>query len=125
MHLETASSAAQVLIAYSLAGFSAIAAVCHRLIGDTLPLPPGSEKLIDAGFAGLFILALLWGNIAQWRQRQTDSKTFQDALNVRDEKLEALEREVRISLLTDLREANTSRHQMIALMQRKENRDTE
>lgn len=122
-HLETTACAAQAIWAYAIAGASAIGAVGHRYIGQTFT-PPGTEKLIDAGFAGLFILALLWANIAQWRQRIADAKTAQAALDDRDAKLATLEKEVRESLLTDLRAANATRHEMIDLMRRKENRDT-
>lgn len=122
--IEHAASAAQSVWAYSIAGASAIGGVAHRYLGQSLT-PPGTEKLIDAGFAGLFILALLWANIAQWRQRIADAKSAQEAIDKRDEKLDQLEKEVRESLLTDLRNANATRHEMIDLMRRKENRDTQ
>lgn len=123
-HIEHSTAAIQAVWAWGVAGFSAMGAVAHRYLGQSIT-PPGTEKLVDAGFAGLFILALIWANIMQWRQRIADAKTAQEAIEKRDAKLDQLEKEVRESLLTDLRNANATRHEMIDLMRRKENRDTQ
>ena len=121
-HIEHSTAAIQAAWAWGVAGVSAIGGVAHRYLGQS-STAPGTVKLIDAGFAGLFILALIWANIMQWRQRIADATIAQAAIEKRDEKLDQLEKEVRESLLADLRQANSARHQMIDLMKRQEGRD--
>jgi hypothetical protein len=123
MHIEHSTNAIQTVWAYGLAGVSAVGGVLHRLIGQTIT-PPGTEKLVDAGFAGLFILALLWANIMQWRQRIADAKVYQAALDERDRRMSELEKTFRDSYVAELKAGNATRAEMIALMRRRDDRDT-
>lgn len=113
MHpIENAALAVKAGWAFGAAGASALVAIGTRIFADALP--PGSERLLDLGFAGIFIIALLYGMRTLWLSKQES-----------DKKLAELEKEVRDGLLEDLRAANASRAEMIDLMRRKESRDTQ
>lgn len=112
VHLETTALTVKAAWAFGTAGVSAVVAIGSRLFADALP--PGSERLLDLGFAGIFILALLYGMRVLWLSKMES-----------DAKLADLEKEVRCGLLEDLRAAKASRAEMIDLMRRKENRDTQ
>jgi len=110
-HIETATSAA---VAFATAGASAIGALASRVLGSTINLPPGMERILDLGFAGVFILALIYGLRIVWVSKLES-----------DKKHDELEKQVREGLMEDLKEANKTRAEMIDLMRRKESRDTE
>jgi hypothetical protein len=110
-HLETAAMTAKAAFAFGTAGISAVGAIGSRLFADALP--PGSERLLDLGFAGIFIAALLYGMRIIWLSKLES-----------DKKHDTLEKEIREGLIADLKEANKTRSEMIELMRRKETRDT-
>lgn len=110
-HIETASAA---VWAFATAGASAIGALGSRLVGATIDLPVGLERVLDLGFAGVFIAALIYGIRIVWISKLES-----------DKKHDTLEKEIRDGLVEDLKEANRTRAEMIQLMRRKENRDME
>ncbi len=110
-HFESAALTLKAGWAFGTAGVSAMGAIGSRLLGDALP--PGSERLLDLGFAGIFIAALLYGMRVLWLSKVAA-----------EDKLAALEKEVRDGLRADMRDAQNSRAKMIDLMERKEDRDT-
>ncbi|MFM2242973.1 MAG: hypothetical protein RLZ97_1828 [Verrucomicrobiota bacterium] len=99
--------------AFVTAGAAAIGAIGSRILGATNPLPAGLERLLDLGFAGIFIAALIYGLRIVWAAKL-------DA----DKKHDELEREIRTRLMAEIEQANKSRAEMIDLMRRKESRDT-
>ncbi len=110
-HFESAALTLKATVAFGTCGISALGAIGSRLLADALP--PGSERLLDLGFAGIFILALLYGMRVLWLSKV-------DAEN----KLAALEKEVREGMRADMQEAQATRQKMVDLMERRENRDT-
>lgn len=110
-HIETATTA---VVAFATAGASAIGALASRVVGATIDLPPGMERILDLGFAGVFILALIYGIRIVWVSKLES-----------DKKHDTLEKEIRDGLIEDLKEANRTRAEMVQLMRRKENRDME
>ena len=110
-HLEHASAA---VVAFATAGASAIAALTGRVIGATVDLPVGLERLMDLGFAGVFIAALIYGIRIVWVSKLES-----------DKKHDALEKEIRDGLIEDLKEASRTRNEMVQIMRRKETRDVE
>lgn len=112
-HLETATAAAKIGWAFGTAGLSAFGALTSRFLGATIDLPLGLERVLDLGFAGVFIAALIYGIRIVWVSKLES-----------DKKHDELERQVREGLMKDLQEANRARGEMIELMRRKENRDT-
>ena len=72
------------------------------------------ERILDLGFAGVFIIALIYGIRIVWVSKLES-----------DKKHDELEKQVREGLMEDLKEANKTRAEMIDLMRRKESRDTE
>ena len=111
-HFESAAYTIKAGWAFGTAGASALGAIASTIASDVLPA--GSERLLDFGFAGIFIIALIYGIRIVWLSK-LDS----------DRKHDALEKEVRDALMSDLKEANQTRTEMIQLMRRKESRDTE
>lgn len=127
-HLESAAVSAKAAWAFGTAGFSALGALGSRLLGDSMP--PGTERLLDLGFAGIFILALLWGMRVQWLQRiadQAKADTREEKLialvNEKEKRMNELEREFREGLRNDLQSAEASRREMIELMKGQRDRD--
>ena len=111
-HFESATVAAKAVWAFGAAGASALGAVASTIASDALP--PGSERLLDFGFAGIFIIALIYGIRIVWISKLES-----------DKKHDTLEKEIRDGLIQDLREANKTRAEMVQLMRRRENRDIE
>ena len=110
-HLETAALTLKAAWAFGTAGAAALGALATTILGDSLP--PGSERLLDLGFAGLFILALLYALRIVWMAKLESDKKYDD-----------LEKEIRETLANDVKEANRTRAEMVELMRRKEDRDT-
>lgn len=98
--LETTALTVRAAWSFGTAALSAFGAIASRLLADALP--PGTERLIDLGFAGIFIISLLYCVRVLWLSKL-------DALKKHAE----LEKEVRDGLLQDLREANKGRIEMI------------
>jgi hypothetical protein len=96
--------------AYATAFVSAIAWVASSLIGEMIL--PGTERLLDFGFAGVFVVSLIYALKIERQSRESLQKKY-----------DVLEKEVRDALVSDLKEANRSRNEMIELMRRKEGRD--
>lgn len=96
--------------AYAMAFVSATAWVASSLIGEMIL--PGTERLLDFGFAGVFVVSLIYALKIERQSRELLQKKY-----------DVLEKEVRDALVSDLKEANRSRNEMIELMRRKEGRD--
>jgi len=101
-HLATA------IPAFATAGTAAIGALGSRVLGATVELPGGLERLLDLGFAGVFITALIYGLRAVWSSKQESDRKHDD-----------LEREIRTRLMAELEQANKSRAELIQLMRNK------
>lgn len=96
--------------AYAMAFVSSTAWVASSLIGEMIL--PGTERLLDFGFAGVFVVSLIYALKIERQSRELLQKKY-----------DVLEKEVRDALVSDLKEANRSRNEMIELMRRKEGRD--
>lgn len=109
-HLDTLASAFN---AFATAGFAAFGAIASRTIGASVELPAGLERVLDLGFAGVFIAALIYGLRIVWVSKLESDKKHDD-----------LEKEIRTRLMAEIEQGNKSRAEMIDLMRRKESRDT-
>jgi endo-alpha-1,4-polygalactosaminidase (GH114 family) len=141
IHLDHLSNASQFTWSLATAGVSAIAALTAQVYADALPAMGGFERLLDLGFAGVFILALLWGMRVQWNQRLADKTAAEaredaaaKAVEAREEKLikiiegkearmASLEKEVRDVLVTTVTQSAANQTEMLQLMRRREHRD--
>jgi len=112
MHPST-DHLASAVTAFATAGAAAIGALSSRILGASVELPAGLERVLDLGFAGVFIAALIYGLRIVWTSKLES-----------DRKHDELEREVRTRLMAEIEQANKSRAEMIDLMRRKESRDT-
>ena len=111
MHPST-DHLASVVGAFATAGVAAIGAIGSRVLGATIELPKGFERLLDLGFAGVFIAALIYGLRIVWAAKLESDKKHDD-----------LEKEIRTRLMAEIEQGNKSRAEMIDLMRRKESRD--
>ena len=109
-HIEATTLAVKAAIGFAVAGASALGAIASATVGDSLP--PWTERILDVGFAGVFIVALIY---ALRMERMARIKS--------DEKCDALEREIRDELKAELKAGNEARREMVQLMRRKESRD--
>jgi hypothetical protein len=101
-HLATA------IPAFATAGTAAIGALGSRVLGATVELPGGLERLLDLGFAGVFIAALIYGLRAVWASKHES-----------DRKHEELEKEIRDRLMEELERANRTRSELLEIMRNK------
>jgi hypothetical protein len=99
---------ATAIPAFATAGTAAIGALGSRVLGATVELPGGLERLLDLGFAGVFIAALIYGMRAVWASKHESER-----------KHEELEKEIRERLLNELEQANRTRAELIQLMRDK------
>lgn len=112
--VETAAAGVKLAWSFGTAGVAAFGAIGSRLLADSFP--PGSERLLDLGFAGIFIMALLWALKIVWQSRANDISNLVQKLDMKDARIAALEKEMRDGLRQDLQEATASRREMIHLM---------
>lgn len=101
-HLATA------IPAFATAGTAAIGALGSRVLGATVELPGGLERLLDLGFAGVFIAALIYGLRAVWASKHESER-----------KHEELEKEIRERLMEELERANRTRSELLEIMRNK------
>jgi hypothetical protein len=101
-HLATA------IPAFATAGTAAIGALGSRVLGATVELPGGLERLLDLGFAGVFIAALIYGLKAVWASKHESER-----------KHEELEKEIRDRLMEELERANRTRSELLEIMRNK------